>query len=149
MFLRLITNLSDADATLNAECGEECCDHAYDKLEYSLERFFVFCVTHGIRSLKLLTWLFSPATFGAPPRCLRLLPAFFVSDSKDTTSPKINHTFLYVSCDSRTFSFKFFYFAHGLHGNFYPRSTRNFFIHGSHGSHGFFTTRFLNTNRTN
>ena len=25
---------------------------------------------------------------------------------KDTTSPKINHTFLYVSCDSRTFSFK-------------------------------------------
>ena len=46
--------LSDADATLNAECGEECCDHAYDKLEYSLERFFVFCVTHGVRSLKLL-----------------------------------------------------------------------------------------------
>ena len=102
--------LSDADATLNAECGEECCDHAYDKLEYSLERFFVFCVTHGIRSLKLLTWLFSPATFGAPPRCVRLLPAFFVSDSKDTTSPKINHTFLYVSCDSRTFSFKFLNF---------------------------------------
>lgn len=80
--LRLITNLSDADATLNAECGEECCDHAYDKLEYSLERFFVFCVTHGIRSLKLLTWLFSPATFGAPPRCIRLLPAFFVSVAK-------------------------------------------------------------------
>ena len=74
--------LSDADATLNAECGEECCDHAYDKLEYSLERFFVFCVTHGIRSLKLLTWLFSPATFGAPPRCVRLLPAFFVSVAK-------------------------------------------------------------------
>lgn len=46
--------MSDADATLNAECGEECCDHAYDKLEYSLERFFVFCVTHGVRSLKLL-----------------------------------------------------------------------------------------------
>ena len=74
--------MSDADATLNAECGEECCDHAYDKLEYSLERFFVFCVTHGIRSLKLLTWLFSPATFGAPPRCVRLLPAFFVSVAK-------------------------------------------------------------------
>ena len=82
VFLRLITNLSDADATLNAECGEECCDHAYDKLEYSLERFFVFCVTHGIRSLKLLTWLLSPATFGAPPRCVRLLPAFFVSVAK-------------------------------------------------------------------
>ena len=39
--------------------------------------------------------------------------------------PEINHTFLYVSCDSRTFSFKFFYFAHGLHGNFYPRTTRS------------------------
>ena len=86
--LRLITNLSDADATLNAECGEECCDHAYDKLEYSLERFFVFCVTHGIRSLKLLTWLLSPATFGAPPRCVRLLPAFFVSVAKIQHPPK-------------------------------------------------------------
>ena len=29
---------------------------------------------------------------------------------KDTTSPKTNHTFLYVSCDSRTFSFKFLNF---------------------------------------
>ena len=29
---------------------------------------------------------------------------------KDTTSPKINYTFLYVSCDSRTFSFKFLNF---------------------------------------
>ena len=74
--------MSDADATLNTECGEECCDHAYDKLEYCFERFFVFCVTHGIRSLKLLTWLLSPATFGAPPRCVRLLPAFFVSVAK-------------------------------------------------------------------
>ena len=74
--------MSDADATLNTECGEECCDHAYDKLEYCFERFFVFCVTHGIRSLKLLTWLLSPATLGAPPRCVRLLPAFFVSVAK-------------------------------------------------------------------
>ena len=95
--------MSDADATLNAECGEECCDYAYDKLEYRLERFFVFCVTHGIRSLKLLTWLSSPATFGAPPRCVRLLPAFFVSVAKIQHPPKINHTFPYVSCDSRIF----------------------------------------------
>ena len=112
-FLRLITNLSDADATLNAECGEECCDHAYDKLEYSLERFFVFCVTHGIRLLKLLTWLLSPATLGAPPRCVRLLPAFFVSVAKIQhpqksiirfhTFPAIRGHFLLIS----------FYFAHG------------------------------------
>lgn len=80
--------MSDADATLNAECGEECCDYAYDKLEYSFERFFVFCVTHGIRSLKLLTWLSSPATFGASPRCVRLLPAFFVSVAKIQHPPK-------------------------------------------------------------
>ena len=80
--------MSDADATLNDECGEECCDYAYDKLEYSFDRFFVFCVTHGIRSLKLLTWLSSPATFGAPPRCVRLLPAFFVSVAKIQHPPK-------------------------------------------------------------
>ena len=127
VFLRLITNLSDADATLNAECGEECCDHAYDKLEYSLERFFVFCVTHGIRSLKLLTWLFSPATFGAPPRCVRLLPAFFVSVAKIRHPQK---------------SIIRFYTFPAIRGHFLLNSfilhtdCTEIFIHGAHGVHG-------------
>ena len=29
------------------------------------------------------------------------------------------------------------------------RFSKVYFAHGSHGSHGFFTTKFLNTNRTN